>query len=87
MINIIEQTKNHLIKRNNYAAFADSPELFIENFIMQQNKLLKIVKNRDLNSAALNKMDERTMMNKILNDNEDLAKREIKSYLNKTLMN
>jgi len=83
MINIIEQTKNHLIKRNNYEAFAGGPELFIENFIMQQNKLLKIVKNRDLNSAALNKMDERTMMYKIMHDNEELAKKEIKNYLNK----
>ena len=42
MINIIEQTKNHLVKRNNYDAFDKNPELFIENFIMLQNKLLKV---------------------------------------------
>lgn len=87
MINIIEQTKNHLVKRNNYAAFGENPELFIENFIMQQNKLLKIVKNRDLNCAIQPKMDEKTMMYKIMHDNEELAKREIKNYLGKTYIN
>lgn len=40
---LLEQINRHKFKRDCYEAYAKNPEVFIENIVVQQNQLLKVL--------------------------------------------
>lgn len=46
-VDLIEQINRHKFKRDCYEAYEKNPELFIENLILQQNQLLKVIFQTD----------------------------------------
>lgn len=48
MIGIIQKARESMINQRNYEEFSKNPSLFIENAILQQNALLRMIKTNDL---------------------------------------
>lgn len=78
IINIIKASAS---RSRAYEEFAKNPSLFIENLIYQQNKLLQVIKAKELARAEKCQLDERSIMQKLLTEYQDISYSEIKKYV------
>lgn len=80
---MIEKIRNNQEQINSLKQFVRDPCDFLDNFVLEQNGLLTIMKRSDLNNIEKQNFKESALLAELLIDEAPTAKNQISHYLKK----
>lgn len=80
---MIEKIRNNQQQIGSLRLFAEDPCAFLDNFILEQNGLLNIMKKADMNNLEKQNFKESSLLAELLIDEAPTAENQISYYLKK----